>query len=368
MLLVTFHGGSEGVTNVYAYDTATGQLNTSQALQNASLTDAELRGMVYAAFNENSYLYVVNGAKGASTIMCFQAPAPGPSAYQFNFVSEFLGPSLSKKGHFENSIGHPYAMVFDGTALCYVSNQDTNVVAQAQVNSYSQASIEQGCQSAYLNGLTSICPSSVCVYLDGTFVASQDGALPDVDVTATNVPSQYGGLSLSLSDDKGQQKVQNSVRDVAISGGVLFVCDEPSNLIRLYSLSDGSSDGSYLGSGPTLPKSPTHLSLQPSGLYVSVDDQIFWSALTSSPTPSSLCFTSVLSAASIDSNYKVGGITFNGNTAYVALQDGTGTTGTGAIYSYSVQVSPPSPPVFGTGTAFASGLPDTPEFVLFVNL
>jgi len=185
-----------------------------------------------------------------------------------------------------------------------------------------------------------------------------------VDVTATNVPSQYGGLAVGFSGDNGKQKVQNSVRDVAISGGVLLVCDEPSNLIRLYSLADGS----YLGSGPTLPKSPTHLSAQPSGLYVSADDQIFWSALPSSPTPSSLCFTSVLSATSINSNYKVGGIAFNGTTAYVAFQDGTGTTGTGAIYSYNVQVPPQSAPVFGTGTPFASGFPDTPEFVLFINL
>jgi len=364
MLLVTFHGGSEGITNVYAYDTTTGQLNTASALQSAPLSGAELRGMVYTAFNEDSYLYVVNGAKGTSTIICFDPPAPGSSVYDFSYVGEFLGPSLSKKGHFENSIGHPYAMVFNGTTLCYVSNQDTNVVAQAQVNSYSHASIEKGCQSAYLNGLTSICPSGGCVYLDGTYVASQDGALPDVDVTATNVPSQYGGLSVSFSEDKGKQEVQNSVRDVAISGGVLFVCDEPSNLIRLYSLTDGS----YLGCGPTLPKSPTHLSVQPSGLYVSADDQIFWSALPSSPTPSGLCFTSVLSATSINSNYKVGGITFNGSTAYVAFQDGTGTTGTGAIYSYNVQVPPQSAPVFGTGTPFASGFPDTPEFVLFVNL
>ena len=35
MLLVSFHGGAGGITNVYAYDTATGKLNTQTALQKA---------------------------------------------------------------------------------------------------------------------------------------------------------------------------------------------------------------------------------------------------------------------------------------------------------------------------------------------
>ena len=47
--------------------------------------------------------------------------------------------------------------------------------------------------------------------------------------------AQYGGLQVSISNGK----VQNSVRDVAIANGMLFVCDEPSKMIRIYALPNG---------------------------------------------------------------------------------------------------------------------------------
>jgi hypothetical protein len=359
MLLVTFHGTSTGIPNVYAYSTTTGQLNTPTALTGITLKNPELRGLVYA----NSYLYVVNGEKSVSNILCFQPPAPGSTLYQFTYVCDFLDASFSSKGHFQNSIGHPYALEFDGQGFCYVSNQDTNVVAQAMVASNSKtASIRNGCQSKYLNGQPQFCPKGGCVYLDGTFAASEDGALPDVETAATNVPSQYGSLSVDFSGSGSSQKVQNSVRDVAVVGGVLLVCDEPSKLIRLYSVKDGT----YLGSGPTLPASPTHMAVSATGLYVSAGGQIYWSALASSPTPLSLVFTAVLPTPLPNPNYKVGGTTFNsgGSTIYVAFQDGTGTTGSGAIYTYSIQEG--TMPVLASPTMFASISSDTPEFVLFV--
>ncbi len=357
MLLVTFHGGSGGVPNVYAYNTSTNELNTDAALADANLgKDTELRGLVYA----NPYLYVVNGDEKDGGILCFQPPAPGSTTYQFNLIGTFLGVS-TEKGQFTSSMGHPYSLVFNGQSSCYVSNQDTNVVAQAKVASDSKtASIKKGCRSAYLEKLTSICPKGGCVYLDGTFVASQTGALPDVAAAPTDVPSQYGGLSVSFSDDKGQQKVQNSVRDLAIADAVLMVCDEPSTLIRLYSLPDGD----YLGSGPTLPSGPTHLAAVPGGLFVSAGNQLYWSAPGASPAPSGLCFTSILTAPA---GYSVGGIAFNtaGSTVYVVFQMGKGTTGSGTIYSYTVDWNGQQPPAL-SGTLFASITTDTPEFVLFV--
>jgi len=361
MLLVTFHGSSTGITNVYGLDTTTGSLNTPTALHHATLTNAELRGLVYA----NSYLYVINGAKGASNILCFQPPAAGAATWNFNYVSEFIAPTLSNKGHFKNSIGHPYAMQFDGSGVCYITNQDTNVVAQAQVASnFQTATIATGCQSQYLTNLTSLCPSNGCTYLDGTYVASQVGALPDVDTPApvTDVPSQYGGLS--VNPPANITTVQNSVRDVAIFDSVLLVCDEPSNLIRLYSLPDGA----YLGSSATLPIGPTHLAIFSNGLYVSVGNQLYWSPLITTPTPMGLDFQSVLTAPS---SYDVGGVAFDSSsgTAYVAFQDGKGETGSGVIYSYTLgNLSVPlSPPVFGAGTNLTpTALTDTPEFLLFM--
>jgi hypothetical protein len=371
MLLVTFHGGSAGITNAYAYDTTTGDLISRAALQSTPLGGAELRGMVYA----NSYLYAVNGAKFVSDILCYQPQAAGTSPNLFRYLGEFLGPSLSKKGHFRSAIGHPYALQFfrsgDATYV-FVSNQDTNVVARATVApDFRTASIEPGCQSSYLKGLTGIGPESGCVYLDGTFVASQDGTLPDVAVAATDVPAVNGGLSIKCfygsagsAGGKGKAKVENSVRDLAISGAVLLVCDEPSQVIRLYSLPDGT----YLGESPKLPASPTHLAIFANGLYVSAGDQLYWSALRDPLTPSALAFQSVLTAPA---GSKVGGVAF-GTTpdmaiaVFVAFQQGTGTTGTGSISRYHLGGPPAAPPVFGTSSTIASQLPDTPEFLLFV--
>jgi hypothetical protein len=384
MLLVTFHGGSGGIDNVYAYDTSTKQINSHKALQNVTLTKPELRGMVYA----NSLLYVVNGDKDGSNVMCFQPPKKSDSKYHFDYVGEFLGPSTDGSGKFKNGIGHPYAMVFSMTGAhnyCYVSNQDTNVVAQALVaGNFQSAAIQPGCASSYLKKLTSICPDGGCVYLDGTYVASQDGNLPDVSVQATNVPAANGGLSVSFADaaskpddgksgkdksdkpgkmDKSKEKVQNSVRDLVISGGVLLVCDEPSKVLRLYSLVDGS----YVGASAVMAASATHLAIFEGGLFISAGDQLYWSALSNSPTPQSLQFSSVLSAPAGD---KVGGITFDSGSSkvYVAFQDGTGTTGTGSIYTYKPTFAAGSAPVFGAGKVFADKLADTPEFLLFLSL
>jgi len=367
MLLVTFHGGSGGIANVFAYDTSSGVLETQTALEQAPPSDAELRGMIYA----NSYLYVVNGGKSGSNILCYKPS--GASSYTFASVGEFLGPSLSKKGHFKNSIGHPYAMVFDSAGNCYVSNQDTNVVAQAKVASnFETAEIKTGCQSSYLNGITNFCPTTGCVYLDGTFVASQIGSLPDVDVAATDVPAQYGSLAVAFSSDtdgagasQGKTKVQNSVRDLAIAGDVLLVCDEPASVIRLYSLTDGT----YLGDC-AVPSSPTHLAIFSNGLYVSAGKQLYWTSLSGLPNPSSLTLSSVLTAPQAINPYSVGGVAFDAssNTAYVVFQQGKGTTGSGAIYSYSVTPgsTTTSPPAFSDAHIFATICTDTPEFACFL--
>ena len=301
----------------------------------------------------NALLYVVNGAKQASTILCFRPPGAGQPPCSFDFLGDFLGPSLSKKGHFENSVGHPYALQFYGT-LCYISNQDTNVVAQASsAPDFQTATIEPGCQSHYLKKQTGFCPSSGCVYLDGTFVASQNGTLPDVSVAATDVPAENGGLAVYILDGdegspagaaaaKGKPKVQNSVRDLAIAGHVLLVCDEPTRVIRSYSLKHGT----YHGCSPALPAGPTHLAIHAAGLYVSAGDQLYWSFLSDAAAPASLELTSVLTAPS---GFKVGGIAIDAasNTAYVAFQKGTGTTGSGQINAY--HTGPPDTPGHAAG-------------------
>src|SRR5450432_2923737 len=110
MLLITFHGGTTpgSINNVFAYDTSTGALLTATALAvptGSSLS--ELRSMVLA----NGNLYVANGAKSISTVLCYAVPASGSS---FQFISTVIGPKLSNKGNFETSIAHPFGIDFNG--------------------------------------------------------------------------------------------------------------------------------------------------------------------------------------------------------------------------------------------------------------
>jgi hypothetical protein len=361
MLLVTFHGGgAPGINKVYCYNTTTKALLSDQALTGIdSGALSELRALVYA----NGYLYVANGGKSVSNVLTFQHQGT-QQPYQFAYVSDFVDPTIHKK-NFKTSIAHPFSLAFDGAGFAYISNQDTNVVAQVAVSAnFQTGTLAAGCQSQYLIGLEkTLCPSGNCVFLDGTFVASQQGSLNDVHVIATDVQEQYGGLQVSIVNGK----VQNSVRDVVIANGMLFVCDEPSMKVRIYALPDGA----YLGATSALPAKPTHLAVQNGGLYVSAGGGLYWSPLPASSGNPALDFQNVLTAPS---STKIGGISFDQSdaaaTVYVCFQLGTGRPDGGSIQTYSFgQASSATAPTFTNGAAFASSpadFVDTPEFVLFL--
>jgi hypothetical protein len=364
MLLVTFHGGpSPGINNVYCYNTtATGTaLATKHALSNIDSSKlSELRALVYC----NGYLYVANGGKSVSNVLTFQYQGT-QQPFHFAYVADFVDPTLSKKGHFETSIAHPFSLAFDGAGFAYISNQDTNVVAQVAVSAnFQTGSLGSGCQSAYLIGLkSSLCPNNPCVFLDGTFVASQQGLLDGVNVAATDVGSQFGGLAVSPTTGK----VQNSVRDVAFANGLLFVCDEPSQVVRIYALPNGD----YVGATTALPDKPTHLTVQNGGLYLSAGGGLYWSPLPASSGNPALQFQKVLTAPD---KIKIGGITFNQSnataTVYVCFQQGTGGAFGGSIQAFSfAQTSAATLPAFTSGPVIASSpadFKDTPEFVLYL--
>jgi hypothetical protein len=256
-------------------------------------------------------------------------------------------------------------MVFDGPGFAYVSNQDTNVVAQVAVSAnFQTGTLGSGCRSPYLIGLQkTLCPAGNCVFLDGTLVASQQGSLHDVDVTATDVSEAFGGLSVSPATGK----VENSVRDVAVANGMLFVCDEPSQVVRIYALPNGA----YLGASAPVQEKPTHLAVQNGGLYASAGGALYWSPLPASSASPKLAFQNVLAAPG---STKIGGITFDQSnaaaTAYVCFQLGTGAAVGGTIQTYSfTQASSATAPSFTGGAVFASSptdFQDTPEFVLYL--
>lgn len=352
MLLVTFHGGNSGINNIYAYDTTTNELINQAALAPpTSGALSELRDIVSA----NGQLFVVSGAKATSQIFCYYLPnSSGACA----FVSLVIGPSLSKnKRYFETAIAHPFGITFNDSSTCYISNQDTNVVAQVQLTN-NVGSLGKGCQSDYLNGLF----PSPAVFLDGTFVASEKGKLHKVKITAPNVPATDGGLGVTIATSGSKQgEVTNSVRGVAVAGGILFVCDEVNKQIKLYALADGS----FLGSS-TVKNSPTHLVIQNSGLWVSAGDLLYWGQLPTSTTAPAISLEPL--AITPPTGNKIGGISFNGQIVYIPFQDGTGSSASGgSIVTYLVtQGSDTTLPQLSNSRTFQSKLTDTPEFVLFV--
>jgi hypothetical protein len=380
MLLVTFHGepsgavAETGINNTYAYDTKTKHIHSTQALANPSANMlSKLRSMVVA----NGYLYVTSGAKKTSTVLCYERISSAPSAHKsasaplFAFVSTVIGPTIADK-QFTTSIAHPFGIAFStGGMVCYISNQDTNVVAQVTLTGNGQTgSLGSGSQSAYLSKLF----PAPAIFLDGTFVASQQGALPDVAVVATSVSPGNGGLGVMLAtkaegaDAGKKQKVQKSVRDVAIANDILFVCDEVHQSINMYSLKDGS----FLTQAK-LDGNPTHLASCKGGLFVSAGTKLFWGQLPAQPgAPLALTQVSLMPFATATKTDTIGGISFDSASAtvYLPFQAGTGTVGArgGSIWTYYVdQPNPQTLPTFKHDALFVDHLPDTPELVLYMS-
>ena len=370
MLLVTFHGGSksdptgtgsdpsgansgepstgsEPINNIYGYSTKDGTLETEAALHGmpGKVNLDELRAMAV----HNGNLYVVNGSKKNTYVFVFQGPPKkGP---KFDYLDTVIGAG--------QSIMHPFGIAFDPSLPnCYVSNQDSNVVAQVNLtvgkHGVVTGTLGKDCQSSFLKGKY----PSPDKFLDGTFVASQKGKLKGVPVEAPDVSAENGGLNV-----KGTGKPlapSNSVRDVAIANGILFVCDEVDKQINMYNLTGGT----FLGSASLSGNSPTHLAINGGGLWVSADENLYWSALPTSVSGASLSFKSV--TIQVPAKNKIGGISFDkSGNVYVVFQDGTGGTGKGSIGKLAVTAG--SPPSLSKGSTFATITNDTPEFCLWVS-
>jgi len=240
MLFLTLHGGkpesNPHKNNVHVFD-KDGTLLTPKALGDAGdVVLDELRGI----YLFGKYLYVVNANKDQNSILCYDG-----SGTKFTFVGEFASKATC------DAISHPFDVTFDGASCCYISSQDTNVVARLHMSADGKK-----CAPA---PLAPALPPSGQFYA-GTFVASSFGKL-GAETTAVAPP-----MGLEYSGD-GQKK--HSVRGVVWAGNALYVADQPACRVKVY-----DKNGKFLGQSNGI-ESPVHLVPWKGKLYVSSENQVF---------------------------------------------------------------------------------------------
>jgi hypothetical protein len=310
MLLVGFHGGSSDDHHVAAYHDD-GELVAAKVLHpDPKGLEPRALGMVGPR-----RLWLVNSSKEKSAILSFTGAG---AKYERTGAPVTCADA--------DSLRHPFDYTFsqDGK-WCWVSNQDTNVVARFAVDAGSLAPAPTA--PALPDG----------TFLDGTFVASSVGKLPDVPVTTTAVPHSEGGLKVRISGGK----VVHSVRGVVAVGGVLYVADEPGDAVKAYD----AGTGAFLGASDGI-KAPVHLLAADGALYASGKDGVFYARLDAGK----LSFHRVLKLDGAS------GMAFGkGHHFYVANRLAQTVSG----YHH---FSPESP-----GNAQTWKVPAAPEFILYLH-
>jgi hypothetical protein len=379
MLFVTFH---ETIATIYGYD----ELNlTNPPVQSVlspstAVQPSELRGMLLA----NGFLYVVNGGKSTSNILCYSPSAA--TSYQYTYNSVFT-PSLT-------AVSHPFDCTFqsvDTEQIWYVPNQDSNVVTgltSASPYSSSQPSDTSAYLAALLTALQNANSSLADAgFLNATFVPT---AVVGAEIPAqTTVDPLWGGLTpdFSSADDakkKPKQKVQNSVRGVVCYSNVLYVADEGGSAVRMYDPGTGVPFGVTL-----LTNAPVHLVVQNGLLYVTSGNTVLYGNCVTAPanlpplpTPNQFAGAPPPPYPAPPSGY-TNSVTLTLKDLGLNLPSGFGPSGlafdssgnlyvsgrlSNQIYGYSraTGINPPSPFVPFSNNPIFEKLPDQPEFLLWV--
>lgn len=274
MWYLTFHGGEPTkqpeaggandpvtpINNIQVFDDSGACVN-SALLPTGGRNPAlrELRGLAFAG----DTLYVVNGYKDYSQVLLYRSDGQG--GYRFEQV--FADGQV-------NSLLHP----FDSDGTCYISNQDTNVVAALQ-GANDPLPLAPYLKKHYP-------PPGKASYLDGTFVASSIGKLPHTPKPHPPDVPQPQGLGVActhpqhhVADKAAKPKVANSVRGVVAYAGYIYVADEPGNAVKIYHAASGELYGQIAGAIGGTPSeailgyacalgAPIHLLLRETTLYI----------------------------------------------------------------------------------------------------
>jgi hypothetical protein len=276
MWYITFHGGepatpppdtSDAVTpvnNIQVFDDGGACVNPA-LLPTGGANPAlkELRGLAFAG----DKLYVINGYKAYSQVLLYQSDGHGGYTFDQVFASGKVDAML-----------HPFDLTFDSAGNCYISNQDTNVVA-ALKGADDPLPVASYLKKQYP-------PPAKAKYLDGTFAASSIGKLPHVPKPHPPDILQPQGLDVAFATPQAgasaktaQPKVANSVRGVVAYDGYIYAADEPGNAVKAYKGASGKLHGqitgviagvpadAILGDASTL-GAPIHLLLRGAVLYI----------------------------------------------------------------------------------------------------
>lgn len=340
MFYITFHGGRVGtaINNVHVYDLIDGQpvCLTTAALQTppGSPVLSELRDLV---FGPSGHLFVINGYKNASQVLCYSAipDADHRHAYQ----------GIYADARVSDGIVHPFALAFDGRDNGYLSSQDSNVVTALKPPG-------TGKRSPALAVAASLRAQKGKRFLEGTFVASSRGKLPASPARPPSNCRQPAGLAVVIAPDPSKKhpkrtKVAHSVRDVLVYGNSLYVADEPGNAVKIYDLAEGKTQGQLQGqiADAQFLRAPVHLLAHGDDLYIgsSGTDTILQYHFGSGELKTVVRGVRTISGMCFDA----------AGNFYVASRDDK------AIYCCGADFGPPQ--------AFISGLQDNPEFVVYTE-
>jgi hypothetical protein len=147
---------------------------------------------------------------------------------------------------------HPFDVELGDDGRLYVSCQDTNTVLAILPKTHKPAPVALHLRKSFPDGN----------FLPGTLVASSQGRLPEVgDRVPIDVPSPQG-LKVVL-DESGRPR--HSVRGIIVHRRLLYVADEAGDVIKIFEIKSGRLVAHIKGKKLTR---PVHLILHDNTLFV----------------------------------------------------------------------------------------------------
>jgi hypothetical protein len=326
MWYISFAGGDGGVNNILVYHDS-GRPHARPELLPTGKDDPplrEVRGFAVAG----RLLYVVNAHESLSQVLVYEGDPHGGYRFQKMLAS------MAEVG----ALVHPYDLTFDEQGNLYVSSQDTNVITGLGV---AGGALEV---AAHLRELY----PPPHMFLVGTRVASSLGVLPAIGAPHPPDVGVPHGLAVGFEDET-RRRVAHSVRGVVCHAGHLYVADEPADAVKVYDVETGKFCGQIAGDDL---RAPVQLLLDAGVLYIgsSGNDRVVCFDLAQGAPVGT-----VAPRTFVHGKVKhVSGMAFDAEGNFYAAE------------RKKKRIRKFAPDGGGDGVEFIGGLPDEPEFILYV--